>query len=400
MTKIPEWWMKDKLVNMLSSLIDYRWKTPTPSETWIITLSAKSVKMWFIDYDQAYHISKETYDKFMTRWFPKKWDILMTTEAPLWCIAKLDRDDVSVAQRLLTLRWKEWELDNNYMMYYLMSQAWQHELLSRMSWSTVWWISRKQFDNVEIILPPLPEQKAIAGVLSAFDDKIELLRAENQTLEEMGQTLFKEWFGKYKIEDELPDGWKVGKQKDLIDLLNWFAYKSSDFVEWWKYKLVTIANVQDGNFVSETKDSLDIIPDKMPEYCHLKTWDILLSLTWNVWRVCLVIWENYFLNQRVAKISPKNENDYWFAYFYFRQKNMITILESISVWTAQQNLSPIKTSELELIIPNRNTLDEFWKVANKLFDKIVKNLEEIQTLAKTRDQLLPKLMSWEVRVEF
>ncbi|MBQ7073860.1 restriction endonuclease subunit S [bacterium] len=48
--------------------------------------------------------------------------------------------------------------------------------------------------NLPILLPPLPEQKAIAGVLSSFDDKIELLRAENQTLEEMGQTLFKEWF--------------------------------------------------------------------------------------------------------------------------------------------------------------------------------------------------------------
>jgi type I restriction enzyme S subunit len=61
---------------------------------------------------------------------------------------------------------------------------------------------------LNILLPSLPEQKAIARVLSSFDDKIELLRAENHTLEEMGQTLFKEWFGKYKVEDELPDGWK------------------------------------------------------------------------------------------------------------------------------------------------------------------------------------------------
>ena len=51
-------------------------------------------------------------------------------------------------------------------------------------------------------LPPLPEQKAIAKVLTAFDDKIELLQAQNKTLETMAQTIFKEWFGKYQIGDE------------------------------------------------------------------------------------------------------------------------------------------------------------------------------------------------------
>ena len=64
--------------------------------------------------------------------------------------------------------------------------------------------------------PPLPEQQAIAAVLSSFDDKIELLRAENQTLEQMGQELFKERFGKWKVGDELPEGWRVGKITEII----------------------------------------------------------------------------------------------------------------------------------------------------------------------------------------
>ena len=187
---------------------------------------------------------------------------------------------------------------------------------------------------------------------------------------------------------------------EIADLLNGFSYKSSDFVENGKYRLVTIANVQDWNFIEKTKDSLDIIPEKMPDHCLLKTGDILLSLTWNVGRVCLVIGENYFLNQRVAKIFPKNPIDYAYSYLYFRQKHMITLLESISVGTAQQNLSPIKTSDLSIIVPLREILDSFWEKANILVKKIIKNLEQIQTLSATRDQLLPKLMSGEVRVEF
>ena len=216
----------------------------------------------------------------------------------------------------------------------------------------------------------------------------------------MGQELFKERFGKWKIGDELPEGWRVGKLEEMVDLLNGFSYKSSDFVENGKYRLVTIANVQDWNFIEKTKDSLDSIPEKMPDHCLLKTGDILLSLTWNVGRVCLVIGEYYFLNQRVAKISPKNPIDYAYSYLYFRQKHMITLLESISVGTAQQNLSPIKTSGLSIIVPLREILDSFSEKANILVRKIIKNLEQIQTLSSTRDQLLPKLMSWEVRVKF
>jgi type I restriction enzyme S subunit len=73
--------------------------------------------------------------------------------------------------------------------------------------------------SVTISLPPLPEQQAIAAVLSSFDDKIELLREENKTLEATAQGIFKEWFGKYKVDDELPKGWRVGKLGEEFDIL-------------------------------------------------------------------------------------------------------------------------------------------------------------------------------------
>jgi len=254
--------------------------------------------------------------------------------------------------------------------------------------------------NVPILLPPLPEQQAIASVLSSFDDKIELLREENKTLEELGQTIFKEWFGKYSINDELPEGWRVGKLGEIVDLLNGFAYKSSDFIENGKYRLVTIANVQDGHFVEQTKDGLNEIPQKMPDYCNLKTGDILLSLTGNVGRICHVVGENYFLNQRVAKLQAKEKQDYGFIYTMFRQDSMFGLLESISAGTAQQNLSPIRTAEIEVIIPSRDILNNFTNIINPMIDKMLDNKIQIQSLAHSRDELLPKLMSGEMRVKF
>ena len=110
-----------KMEDTLEAIIDYRGKTPKKSENGILTLSAKTVKNNFIDYNNCYYISQDEYNRFMVRGIPKKGDILLTTEAPLGMVAKLDRDNVAIAQRLLTLRGKEDILDNDYLLYYLQS---------------------------------------------------------------------------------------------------------------------------------------------------------------------------------------------------------------------------------------------------------------------------------------
>jgi type I restriction enzyme S subunit len=81
-------------------------------------------------------------------------------------------------------------------------------------------ISKNDLLNIPINLPPLPEQVAIAKILTVFDDKIELLQAQNKTLETTAQTIFKEWFGKYQIGDELPDGWRLGKLGEVVDVFD------------------------------------------------------------------------------------------------------------------------------------------------------------------------------------
>lgn len=161
-----------KMEDALDSLIDYRGKTPKKSETGIMTLSARSVREGYIDYSQCYFISEDEYTRFMVRGFPRIGDILLTTEAPLGVTARLDRDDVAVAQRLLTIRGKEGLLDTGYLYYYLKSPVGQAKLKEKESGTTVTGIKQSEFRKIMIDIPEISVQRKVASILDIIDKKI------------------------------------------------------------------------------------------------------------------------------------------------------------------------------------------------------------------------------------
>ncbi|MFA6531249.1 MAG: restriction endonuclease subunit S [Patescibacteria group bacterium] len=246
-----------------------------------------------------------------------------------------------------------------------------------------------------ILFPPLAEQRKIAEVLGALDDKIELNRKMNKTLESLGQAIFKEWF----IDFENKDDWRSVKLGNFIKILSGFSFSSENFGDNGKFGLVTIKNVQDGNFVTKCTNRIKNPPSKMPLSDILQSGDIILSLTGNVGRTCLVYGrDDYLLNQRVAKLVPYDKRDYAFAYFLFRQKEFQDFLIAISKGTAQQNLSPIETASVDLELPSDDALEEFGTIANPIMQKLVDNMNQIETLSQIRDSFLPHLMSGKLRI--
>ena len=264
-------------------------------------------------------------------------------------------------------------------------------------------LSWEKLSTILFPAPPIEVQTKIADILSTYDNLIENNKKQIKLLEEAAQRLYKEWFIDLRfpghettpIVDGVPEGWEQNTINSIIDLQSGFAFKSADFCDSGKYKIVTIKNVQDGLFEGQNVSRIDDIPARMPAHCRLGDGDILLSLTGNVGRVCVVNGQNYLLNQRVAKIK----SDYTaYAYCLFRSSDMFTAMGNLANGAAQQNLSPIKTGQIRILIPPVDLLVRF-EVAVSVYMKQMLNLnKQIELLQQARDRLLPKLMSGEIEV--
>lgn len=257
--------------------------------------------------------------------------------------------------------------------------------------------------DVDAFLPPLEIQQKIAGILSAYDDLIENNRKQIKLLEETAQKLYKEWFVKLnfpghenvKIVDGVPEGWSFERIDNFIELLNGFAFKSDSFDNEGKYKIITIKNVQDGAFDSFNVNRVKDVPSKMPDWCNLEIGDILLSLTGNVGRVCLVTSENCLLNQRVAKLKSEYPA---YTYTLFRSKDMFIMMNNLANGAAQQNLSPIRTGEQKILKPTQEVISAFENLVSPYIKKELSLFIQIQLLQSARDKLLPRLMNGDINV--
>lgn len=189
-------WRELPLGECLSTLIDYRGKSPKKSETGIPVISAKVVKDGRITHPIVQKIAPSYYVEWMRRGLPRVGDVVLTTEGPLGEVAQLDDNTAGYAlgQRIVVLRAKENILDNNFLKFLLQSPVAQTRLQSYATGTTVAGISQQSLRRVPLPIPPLQQQRDVAELLGSLDDKIELNRRMNETLEAMAQAIFRDWF--------------------------------------------------------------------------------------------------------------------------------------------------------------------------------------------------------------
>ncbi|WP_323587489.1 restriction endonuclease subunit S [Aliarcobacter butzleri] len=255
-------------------------------------------------------------------------------------------------------------------------------------------VSREQLENLDISLPPLEEQKAIAEILSSLDDKIDLLHRQNQTLESLAQTLFRQWF-----EDKEFDG-IIG---DIIKLQSGYAFKSKDFQYFGIHGVLKIKNISNSIIDIFNTDFIDLtVANKTDEKFKILSGDILFGMTGaEIGKMGIVpkTDKNLWLNQRVGVLREKYLGAKYLAYLQLTSEFGFDYITSTATGSAQPNISAREIEQCPFVKLEVDEIENYSNEISPLFEKIIFNLGQIQTLENLRDTLLPKLLSGEIKIK-
>lgn len=397
-------WKKAKLSECCQSISDGDHQAPPKSNKGIPFVTISNIKDNSFDFTDCMYVPQSYYDNLLAKRKPQKGDILYSVVGSFG-IPVLMKENVKFTfqRHIAILRPNPHIVEPAYMYYSMLSKAFFLQADAAAIGAAQRTISLSSLQNLTINLPDLPTQRRIASILSAYDDLIENNRRQIKLLEEAAQRLYREWFVELrfpghesvKVVDGVPEGWMKGTVDNIVKLLSGYPFKSSEYVSSGKYRLITIKNVKDGEFSPDNVDYIDQLPDKVPSHCILTEGDILLSLTGNIGRVCIVNGYNYLLNQRVAKLQTLHPA---YAYCMFRSKEMLNKMTALSNGVAQQNLSPIRAEKIRILIPSSNLLFQFKSIVEPIISQIILLNNQITFTCEARDRLLPKLMSREMEV--
>lgn len=400
-------WKEYKLKEICPIITDGSHFSPKEDSSGIPMFSVKDMRDNGFDYSKVKRISEIDYKALIKQGCqPEIGDILIAKDGSVLkhIFNVKEKPDYVLLSSIAIVKPDNKIVDSNFLSYQLKSPTTSETILTNfVSGSGVPRIVLKDFKEVEISLPPLPEQTAIAEVLSSLDDKIDLLHRQNNTLEQLAETLFRQWFVHRPelVEGEAEESWEVGTLGNLFDIKigrtpprkeqQWFSTNSTD-VKWISIKDLGNSGIYIDS-VSEylTKEaverfSIPIIPSNT----------VLLSFKLTVGRVAITT-EEMLSNEAIAHFRIKPHSKFYseFLYLFLKSFNFNSLGSTSSIAEAI-NSQMIK--EIEMQIPNEEKLESFRIEIEPLFQKIKSNAQQIRTLTQLRDTLLPKLMSGEIRL--
>jgi type I restriction enzyme, S subunit len=373
------------------AIIDYRGKTPPKVEGGIKLITAKVIKDGFIKEERSEYISEETYNSWMRRGYPKLFDVLLTTEAPLGEVAQIRKlEKIALAQRVILLRGNPNVIDHQYFFQSLKSPFVKAGLYQRATGTTVLGIKQSELRQVAIPFHPLPTQRKIASILSAYDDLIENNQRRIKILEEMAQNLYREWFVKFRFPGHeyvrfvdsplgrIPEGWEVVKLGNLINIR--------------KGKSITKKSVIHG--------SVPVVAGGInPAYYHntANTRQPVITISASGANAGYV--RLYHENVWSSDCSVIDIETTPYVYFFYLQlKDRHVEVTRLQRGAAQPHVYPKDLMGLDAIKVPYLILDSFTEEVSPIISMIRNLVLKNDILHRTRDLLLPKLISGEVDV--
>lgn len=394
--KIPTWWRETTLGEVIIKVTERVDVSNLSLSDYISTENMIPDKWWVTNASNLPTIGKVT--KF------QKWDILFSNIRTYFKKLWFSDREWWASNDVLIFRCNDQIIDKRFLFFNLSRESFFEHTVKTSKWTKMPRWDKDAISKFNILLPTLPEQRVIAHIFSSFDAKIELLREQNQTLEKTAQTIFNEWFGRYSVESpgELPEGWTIKRLGDFIKVYRWFSYK-------WEY-LVNDANTVMINLWS-FKPNDEICNLKPYSWVYkdryiLKPWDIVIANTditqdrvilWMAKIVPEIAWKEVIHTHHIFWVNFIQELSKYFLMYLTTSFEYRERVESFATGTTVLAL-PSDAIENLTFVYNEDVIRKFHETVAPIIQKKFDNNSQIQSLSKTRDNLLPRLMSGEVRV--
>jgi len=298
-----------------------------------------------------------------------------------------EEDGWMFSGRLLRVRARENVVDSRFLSFYFSQESFKDTIRMIAVGATMPSINTEILSTVEVALPPLPEQRAIAGVLSSLDDKIDLLHRQNKTLEGIASALWRKMF----IEDADPN-WEETSLDKIASFLNGLPcqkYPADSSVE--SLPVIKIKELRTG-----TTDSSDRATPNVPSQFIINDEDILFSWSGSLE---VVIWSygKGVLNQHLFKVTS-DRYPKWFYYYWLRHhlSEFRDIAQDKA--TTMGHIQRHHLSDARVTVPDTTSLKHLDAQIAPLFERLMHSFKVVHNFSNLRDVLLPKLMSGEVRV--
>lgn len=354
-------------------------------------LSTKNVRQTGFDFSDCQFITEEK-DSILRKGKLKRLDTILTTRGTVGNVAfygnEIPFDNIRINSGMIIIRPNDVKIKPKYC-FYLFRQL-QESFETFTSGSAQPQLPIRDLNEMVIFLPDVAEQQSIASVLSSLDDKIDLLHRQNKTLEALAEILFRQWFVEpaCPVGREAEEGWETGKLGGVISIYDSKRIPVSS-MEREKMKIgelypyygaATIMDyingyIFDGEYILMGEDGTVQTEDGYP---------VLQMATGKFW-----------VNNHAHVFQAVQPYSNFLIYIFLKQTNISNIVTG----AVQPKINQENLKSIEFPLPPDKKVNEFVLLTNSYWEKIKKNNDQIGTLTRLRDTLLPKLMSGEVKVK-
>ena len=405
---IPEDWDVNTIDYAVQQILDFRGKTPKKlGMDWgggdIPALSANNVKMGFIDFSAECNLgSEELYQTWMTKGDLAKGDVLMTMEAPLGNVTQVpDNQKYILSQRVIAIKVEGGFIFDNYFNHFLGGDFFQKILFQNATGTTAKGIQQKRLVKLPCIIPPLPEQKKIASILTTVDDKISSIDHQIQQTEQLKKGLMEklltEGIGHTEFKEtkigRIPKGWEFYELNDISTVTRlagyeyssvWEEFDSGDILALKGYNIGKNKIIDKGfKYIS---NSLSLKLNRS----RLYKGDIVFPCVGSIGNAVVINEDaKYHINQNIAKITPNSGIDPTFLVQFFLSHLCQKEVRRFNATTSQPNVLVGSLRKFRIGIPS--SIEEQKQIATIL--STVDDKIDILTQKKTQYQTLKKGLS-------